>query len=159
MNSVRHSLHIETDSMDMSDVDEMKDGGKKLADTAYTLTGYASSLYVKTAQLSDSPAIRAEAQMIASISNELYNNLLDLKNKTKDMETKITDKINEVIDPLSKNPQKIKSFASDKNTDIERVQFVIHTKAVEVEEPEEEEKPPEKELNFFERILALFGLA
>ena len=105
------------------------------------------------------PLIIRDAKEVASTVNEASSVVLKLNNEVKDMETKITDKINEVIDPLSKNPQKIKSFASDKNSDIERVQFVIHTKAVEVEEPEEEEKPPEKELNFFERILALFGLA
>ncbi|HJJ38909.1 MAG TPA: hypothetical protein O0X42_02120, partial [Methanocorpusculum sp.] len=76
-----------------------------------------------------------------------------------DMDTKITDKVNEVIDPLSKNPQQLKSFASDKNTNVERVQFVIHTKEVKAAEPEPVvEAPPEKELNFFERFLALFGI-
>lgn len=161
INAVRLSLQISTDSIDMSDIDDLKDAVRKLTDTAYTLTALTSSHYVRSAQLQGdgSTVIRAEAQRIASITNELYNNLAKLKNETKDMDTKITDKVNEVIDPLSKNPQKIKSFASDKNTDIERVQFVIHTKAVEVEEPEDEVKPPEKELNFFERILALFGLA
>lgn len=160
INAVRLSLHIDTDSVDMSDVDDLKDAVRKLTDTAYTLTTLTSSHYVRSAQLQEegSTVIRAEAQRIASFTNELYNNLAKLKDETKDMDTKITDKINEVIDPLSKNPQKIKSFASDKNSDIERVQFVIHTKAVEVEEPEEAEKLPEKELNFFERILALFGL-
>ena len=160
INAVRLSLHIDTDSIDMSDVDDLKDAVRNLAGISTTLSSLSSTLYTKIVEdfSSESLLIR-DAKQVASTVNEASSVLLKLNNEVKDMDTKITDKINEVIDPLSKNPQKIKSFASDKNSDIERVQFVIHTKAVEVEEPEEAEKPPEKELNFFERILALFGLA
>lgn len=163
INAVRLSLHIDKDSVDMSDVDDLKNAVRNLVGISGTLSTLSSSHYKRTTTVLNEPTpeeqvIITEAKQIASTANELTGILLKLNNEVKDMDTKITDKINEVIDPLSKNPQKIKSFASDKNTDIERVQFVIHTKAVEVEEPEEAEKPPEKELNFFERILALFGL-
>ena len=160
INAVRLSLHIDSDSVDMSDVDDLKDAVRNLTGISTTLSSLSSSLYTEIGKLHDPPQLLLLISgQIASTTNEVSSVLLKLNNEVKDMDTKITDKINEVIDPLSKNPQKLKSFASDKNTDIERVQFVIHTKAVEVEEPEEEEKPPEKELNFFERILALFGLA
>lgn len=165
INAVRLSLHIDTDSIDMSDVDDLKNAVRNLAGLSTTLSSLSSTLYTKIkmdlgGEHSElAKLIVSDAKQVASTVNEVSSALLKLNNEVKDIDTKITDKINEVIDPLSKNPQKIKSFASDKNTDIERVQFVIHTKAVEVEEPEDEVKPPEKELNFFERILALFGLA
>ena len=163
INAVRLSLHIDKDSVDMSDVDDLKDAVRNLTGISTTLSSSSSTLYTTIKELSvDKPELLPLVLIsgqIASTTSEVSAVLLRLNNEVKDMDTKITDKINEVIDPLSKNPQKLKSFASDKNTDIDRVQFVIHTKAVEVEEPEEEEKPPEKELNFFERILALFGLA
>lgn len=159
INAVRLSLHIDKDSIDMSDVDDLKDAVRNLAGISTTLSSLSSTLYTAIQPLiEDEPHLLGIAKQIASTTHEASSVLLKLNNEVKDMDTKITDKINEVIDPLSKNPQMLKSFASDKNTDIERVQFVIHTKAVEVEEPEEAEKPPEKELNFFERILALFGL-
>lgn len=165
INAVRLSLHIDTDSIDMSDIDDLKNAVSNLAGISVSLSSLSSTLYTKMVEILkdvELPAVAlliSDAKQIASTVNEASAVLLKLNGEVKDMDTKITDKINEVIDPLSKNPQRIKSFASDKNTDIERVQFVIHTKAVEVEEPEKEEKPPEKELNFFERILALFGLA
>lgn len=160
INAVRLSLHIDTDSIDMSDIDDLKDAVRNLAGISTTLSSLTSTLYTKINELLPSNLlIVGIAEQVASTAHEASSVLLKLNNEVKDMDTKITDKINEVIDPLSKNPQKIKSFASDKNSDIERVQFVIHTKAVEVENPEDEVKPPEKELNFFERILALFGLA
>lgn len=159
INAVRLSLQISTDSIDMSDIDDLKNAVRNLVGISGTLSTLSSSHYAKLYSTQPADPNTLEAKQIASTANELTGILLKLNNEVKDMDTKITDKVNEVIDPLSKNPQKIKSFASDKNTDIERVQFVIHTKAVEVEEPEDEVKPPEKELNFFERILALFGLA
>ncbi|HJJ39024.1 MAG TPA: hypothetical protein O0X42_02695, partial [Methanocorpusculum sp.] len=97
INGVRLSLHINTDSIDMSDIDDLKDGVRKLTDTAYTLSSLAAAHYTKTNQLQSgglNSSIRAEAQKMASVTNELYNGLAKLKNETKDMDTKITDKVN-----------------------------------------------------------------
>ena len=50
------------------------------------------------------------------------------------------------------------SFVSEKNTNVESVQFVMQTDAIEVEETDEAAAAQEEKLSFWQKLLRLFGL-
>ena len=52
----------------------------------------------------------------------------------------------------------ITSFVSKKNTNVKSVQFVIQTEAIEVSETVKGEPIAEEKLNFWQKLLRLFGL-
>lgn len=83
----------------------------------------------------------------------------ELRDNTTGLDTKLTDKINEVLDPIRGGTDNTKSFVSEKNTQVSSVQFVMHTPEIKV--PEEETKVEEKteNLNLMQRVMRLFGLA
>ena len=54
--------------------------------------------------------------------------------------------------------EEIKSFTSDKNENIKAVQFVIKTPAIEKAEVEKKEVKEQKEENFWDKLLKLFGI-
>lgn len=49
------------------------------------------------------------------------------------------------------------SFVSEKNTNVESVQFVIQTEAIEVEIVETKAPDVEEKLNFWQKLIRLFG--
>ena len=197
INGVRLSMDIDTDSVDMSQIDDLKDALRDLTKAADTLSVGTAQLYsgvqqsvlgvsgVKSlidlalplipegtpgkAQVSQAavilanlqssaPALVSGARSLMSGATEISNGINKLRTETLDIDTKITDKINEVLDPISISGESLQSFTSKKNTNVERVQFVMRTDAVKVPEPEVPPAEPVKELNFFERVLALFGI-
>ena len=83
----------------------------------------------------------------------------ELRDNTTGLDTKFTDKINEVLDPLRGGTGNTKSYVSAKNTQVTSVQFVMHTPAVEKTEVDVPETETEEDLNLIQRVLRLFGLA
>ena len=83
----------------------------------------------------------------------------ELRDNTTGLDTKLTDKINEVLDPIRGGTENTKSFVSEKNTQVSSVQFVMHTPEIKV--PEEKTTVVEKkeDLNLIQRVMKLFGLA
>lgn len=51
-----------------------------------------------------------------------------------------------------------RSFVSDKNTEVSAVQFVLRTDPVTADSAPDMEPPPPERLNFFQKLLKLFGL-
>ena len=82
----------------------------------------------------------------------------ELRDKTSGMDTQITDRIDEMLESITGDGDKIVSFVSEKNTNVDSVQFVIQTEAIE-EKQEEEVKSTEREsLTIWEKVLHLFGI-
>ena len=50
------------------------------------------------------------------------------------------------------------SFVSDKNTNVDSVQFVIKTDEIEKEEAEDTTEDTEESLTFIQKVLKLFGI-
>ena len=120
---------------------EIADGAKELAEGGSELTDGARELMDGAAELSDGTAdLRSETDKIDSTFSD------DL------------DDLSEMPDSLSGEGSTVKSFVSAKNTDVSSVQFVIKTDAVELPEPEEAAPEPEEKLNFWQKLLRLFGL-
>lgn len=61
-----------------------------------------------------------------------------MREETKDMDTQITDKIDELIETVTGGDFEVTSFLSDKNTNVQSVQFVIKAEGVRLAEVSEE---------------------
>lgn len=75
---------------------------------------------------------------------------------TKDMDTEVTESIDETIDDMTGKNVETVSFVSDKNTNVKSVLFIIKTPAVEKAEVKESEEEPEEELNAWQKFVKLF---
>ncbi len=64
---------------------------------------------------------------------ELKGGTSEFHEKTSDMDVQVEDKIDEMVSSMSGSDDEIVSFVSDKNTNVDSVQFVIKTAAVRFE--------------------------
>ncbi len=89
---------------------------------------------------------------------ELADGTEEMHSETSDMDTKMQDKIDEMLGEYTADDFEPVSFVSDKNTGIELVQFVSVTD--EIKAPEEKNAPEAQvpEQNFWQRLLALFKI-
>lgn len=121
----------------------------------------------------------ANSSKIAASANELYSAAAELNagikklrdgltaykagtNKlnsgTSNMGPEIDNKIDELISGISGNGDKVVSFVSDKNTNVSAVQFVMKTDSISIPEPAKVAETKPVKLNFWQKILKLFGL-
>ena len=89
-------------------------------------------------------------------TTELKEGTGEFVKETAGIETEVTDEIDSMITDAS--DVEITSFVSEKNTNVDSVQFVIQTEAIKIAEPVEVEPVVEEELNFWQKLLRLFGL-
>jgi len=95
--------------------------------------------------------------------NEAMSNLTkgtgELRDNTTGLDTKFTDKINDVLDPLRGGTGNTHSFVSSKNTQVSSVQFVMHTPEIEKPEVKVPKVEEQEDQNLIQRVMRLFGLA
>ena len=146
--------------------------------SAYTngvtqLSGGASDLEKGTAEF------KSSTSQIASSANQLYKSGAQLNEAVKKLheglsaynegtkklragtlgiDLQINDKIDEILENISGTGDKIVSFVSDKNTNISAVQFVLKTEPIDASKPEQAPAPEPAKLNFWQKLLKLFGL-
>ena len=124
-------------------LDQYVSGVSLAADGASQLSGGASSLRNGMYDFSDG-------------INELKNGTSEMRNETSDMDGKIQEKIDEMLDEYDKSGYVPLSFASPKNGEVDSIQFVFTTDAIEEPElPADEEEIVGKE-SIIDRLLALF---
>lgn len=143
---------------------EYTDGVKKL------YAGYSEILKGIQALTDGSKSLKNGANELGSGSskltnglNELYNGAIKLsdgtttlRNRTSDLDTKIEDKVNEMIEKIKGTGKETVSFVSSKNTNVKSVQFVIKTDSIirpKVENALNEEQKP---MGFWEKFTNLF---
>lgn len=73
------------------------------------------------------------------------------------MKDKVNDQIDDMIEQYSDKDYKPVSFVSEKNTNVDSVQFVLQIPKIEKEEKEISKKETEKEKNLWQKFTALFG--
>lgn len=78
--------------------------------------------------------------------------------ETEGIDEAVSKEIDSVISSVSGSDVSLTSFVSEKNTNIESVQFVIQTEAIEITEAVVSEPVAEEKLNFWQKLLRLFGL-
>jgi putative membrane protein len=122
---------------------------------------------------------KSSSSVIAFSANELYNGgaelnigikklrdgLVSYKDGTKKlrsgtsgMDLKINNEIDAMLGSISGKGDKVISFVSDKNTNISAVQFVLKTDSINVPEAQKAANEKPMELNFWQKLLKLFGL-
>ncbi len=152
-------------------VSELADGGSEFADGTKELADGVSDLADGVDVLNDaSDALRDGSAQLADGTGELLDGTGDLadgvadlrdgtdefKDQAGDIDTQIDEEVDGVINDLSGSDFEQISFVSDKNTNVELVQFVMQTEGIQV--PEETDIPVEEEpMSFWQRLLALFG--
>lgn len=118
-----------------SAVNKITNGYSKVYEGALDLVSGTNSLYKGT--------------------NEFVDGTGEFKSETSGMDGKVDDEIDSMIDNFTGGDFEVESFVSDKNTDVDLVQFVIKTEAIKKEEVKVEEEKTE-ELNFWQKLLNLF---
>lgn len=132
---------------------------------AKVIAGYSQIVTGTSDLLSGSGELRdGTAELVNSIA-ELYDGTSQLKDgtgemrdETDGMDTQITDKIDEMVNGITGGDYEPVSFVSDKNTNVKAVQFVIQTESVQIKESDEAAPVVEEKLNFWQKVLKLFGI-
>ncbi|MGN0369328.1 MAG: hypothetical protein ACI4EW_02155 [Butyrivibrio sp.] len=159
---------------------EVSDGFVLLLDGSSNLKTGASTLYDKTGELISgitdiytasgelksgstelSTGIQTLLDSVAMLDdgiNELKTGTGDMREETDGLDLEISDRIDEMIANITGGNTETVSFVSDKNTNIRSVQFVIKTDSVEKEKVEVPPANTTEKLNFWQKLLRLFGL-
>ena len=74
------------------------------------------------------------------------------------MDTQVSDEINSMTASVTGGDGETVSYVSEKNTNVESVQFVIKTAAIEKAETASNDAEPDAPLTFWQKLLQLFGL-
>ena len=147
----------------MANMTQLKNGINKLTDNYATLDSgikeYTSAVNKITNGYSK---VYEGALDLVSGTHSLYKGTTELtdgtgefKGETSDIDSKVDDEVDSMIDNFAGGDFEVESFVSDKNTDVDSVQFVIKTEAIKKEEVKVEEEKTE-ELNFWQKLLNLF---
>lgn len=150
---------------------ELTDGAGKLADGSKELLNGSSDLkkgtvdlYDGTSDLYDGTSDLYDGTVeLCDGTSDLYDGTVELQDGTKefydktyDMDTQVRDQIDDMLAEISGSDAPVVSFVSDKNENVNSVQFVIKTAAIEKEEVEEAVATEEAPTGFFQKLLALF---
>ena len=93
-----------------SAVNKIANGYSKVYEGALDLVSGTHSLYKGTTELTDGTG--------------------EFKGETSDLDSKVDDEVDSMIDNFAGGDFEVESFVSDKNTDVDSVQFVIKTEAI-----------------------------
>lgn len=126
------------------------------------LQGYSQLVEGSTNLVNGTSTLKSGAEKLSSGvaelkggTTELSNGTTELNDKTANLDTEITDEIDKMVDNLDGTSDEIVSFTSEKNTNVQSVQFLIKTpeiKKATIEVLKDEEKSP----TLWERIINLF---
>lgn len=131
--------------------------------TAELLTGM-TSLYEGTGSLRNGAGELDEgvAKLLVGISqlnngtHTLKDGTQTLKDETAGMDQEVTDQIDTLLEEITGGTENIESFVSEKNTNIEAVQFVIKGESMRKENKEESSVKEEKQTSFWDKLIQLF---
>lgn len=93
---------------------------------------------------------------LADGTGELREGTYELADAAKDMPEQVTEEIDDLLNQYDRSDFEAISFVSEKNKDVNAVQFVLRTEAIEMVEPEEREEETEEEKGIWDRFLDLF---
>lgn len=91
-------------------------------------------------------------------TGELKDGTKEFAEQTSSMNTEVSTEIDSMISSVSGSDVETTSFVSEENTNVDAVQFVIQSEAIKIVETENDEPVVEEKLNFWQKLLRLFGL-
>ena len=131
----------------------------EIAEGAFALQGGLETLYTNTNVLSTSVAeLNTATGKLSDGAEELSDGTGTFAKETSGMDKEVSDEIDALITTIAGADTEVISFVSEENTDVKAVQFVIKTDAIQVEEVEVADVVAEETLNFWQKLLRLFGL-
>ncbi len=142
----------------------LKNGSASLyAGTSELLNGIVQ-FYSATGTLKDGAGQMDDgvAELVAGIAllnngaGELKDGTSTMREETEGMDTEIRDKIDTLLEEITGGNTETVSFVSDKNTNIDAVQFVVQSSAIEVQEVDEEEIVEDEKTGIGDKFLDLF---
>lgn len=89
-------------------------------------------------------------------ADDLKEGTQELRDETKDMPDEMQSEVDEMLDEFDMSDFEPVSFVSDKNKDVDVVQFILQTESIEIDEPEKKDDDEEEEKSIWERFLDLF---
>lgn len=97
---------------------------------------------------------------LANGSSELNDGVGELREETKDLPDEVESEIEEALDEFDFSDFEPVSYVSDKNKDVNVVQFVLQTESIELPDDDDEDDSDEEESSdsIWQRFLNLFGL-
>lgn len=131
---------------------DMLDGIVELAKGADSLNNGAGKLDKGVTELLDGIAAVYDG------SSQLEDGTSTMVDETKDMDTMITGKIDEMLAQITGSDVELGSFVSEENTQVKSVQFVIRTAGVQAAAEVQEAVETAQPLTFWQKLLKLFGL-
>ncbi len=133
-------------------------GVDSAADGAAALRDGVNTLHQNTATLKDATGqLNSKTGELADGAKTLYNGTETFAEQTSGIDGKVDEQIQTVLDSLTGGDE-VTSFVSEKNTDIDSVQFVIKTAAIEKPEETVVDETPVVKRTFWQKLLHLFGL-
>ncbi|MCL1983226.1 MAG: hypothetical protein FWG53_09125 [Clostridiales bacterium] len=136
---------------------ELYDGVLKLNDGTVALLEGAVELQDGTITLGDGVLeLNDGISELLDGAASLHDGTLEFRSKTADMNTTLKDKIKAAIDDLLRGDFNPISFVSGKNTNIDFVQFVMKTTAIEKQAPPAPPAEQPEKLTFWQKFVRLF---
>lgn len=150
-------LYAQTENPNFTDMLKQLAGYQQFYDGLITYTnGVSSAASGSSSLVSGASSLLSGTNQLRNGASELKDGTGKLRENTSGLDRKLTDKKDEVLKPIRGGSGETISFVSSKNTNVNSVQFVMHTegiKKVEETPAAEDYKKP----NFFEKLLKLFG--
>lgn len=133
-------------------VTDAADGAQTLKEGTDTLQSGTSALKKAMGELYDGVGELYDG------TGELTDGTGEFVDKTSDMDTQISNEIDSMTASFSGGDGDAVSFVSEKNTEVNAVQFVIKTAAIEMAEAATEDAVESAPLTLWQKLLRLFGL-
>ena len=126
---------------------------------AETLNRGMRTLYTNVGLLNDAVAeLGSGAKSLLDGANTMKSGTNEFVQETADMNGEVSSEIDAMLSTVSGGETEVESFVSEKNTNVDAVQFVIQTEAITIEAPVSNELVVEESLTFWQKLLRLFGL-
>ena len=133
-------------------------GVDSAANGAAALRDGVNTLRQNTAVLNDATSLLdSKTGELADGARTLHNGTETFAEQTSGINGMVDDQIQNIMGSLTGGDE-IHSFVSEKNTNVDSLQFVIKTAAIEKAEETAVEEPPVVKRNFWQKLLHLFGL-
>lgn len=129
------------------------------ASGASTLANGLSTLYENTDTLQNAVGeLHGALKEMKEGTDELKSGTQEFSDETNGINGEVSDEIQQMTSEMTGENVDIVSFASSKNTNIQSVQFVIETEDIQVNTENTVVANTEKDLNFWDKLMQLFGL-
>ena len=142
----------------IDDLQTQLDNYQTFYDGVAAYTNGVDTLHRNTAALKDAVGqLNSKTGALADGAQTLHNGTETFAEQTSGIDGMVDEQIQNVMGSLT-GGEEIQSFVSEKNTNVDSLQFVIKTAAIEKAEETIVEEPPVVKRSFWQKLLHLFGL-